>query len=70
METTTERTLARVRRYFELHPKALTEACERVNIPYSTAKDALKPERNPRTDTLSALERAVPVDFESEASNA
>ncbi|HEX7775156.1 MAG TPA: ATP phosphoribosyltransferase regulatory subunit, partial [Parvibaculum sp.] len=56
--------MARIRSYFAANPRALTDACKLAGIPYSTAKDALKPHRNPRVDTLAALEATLPPDYD------
>lgn len=64
METTTDRTLARVRRYFADNPKLLKDACALVGLSHTTAIDALKEGRSPRVVTLSKLERAVPPDYQ------
>lgn len=67
MNTSIDRSVARIRAYFTENPKALTEACNVAGVPYSTAKDALKPHRNPRVDTLAALEATVPPGYEPQA---
>jgi hypothetical protein len=69
METTTDRILARVRRYFADNPKLLKDACTQVGLSHTTAIDALKEGRSPRSDTLSKLERAVPAEYEPESAN-
>lgn len=69
METSTDKALSRVRTYFEANPRELASACKLVGVPYTTARDALKPDSSPRTDTLSKLERAVPAEYVQGAAN-
>ena len=63
MKNGLEPIVERVRRYFAENPKALGPACKEVRIPYSTAKSALEPGRNPRVDTISKLASAVPEEW-------
>lgn len=55
--------VARVRRYFGEQPKALAPACKELGIPYTTARDAIRPGHNPRLETISKLASAVPEDW-------
>lgn len=73
MDTSTERAVARIRKYFSLYPKRLRGAARDAGIPYTTARDAMRPNQNPRIDTVAALEGVVPASFigtETEASDA